>query len=633
MSEVHEFKAETSRLLDLVVNSLYTTKDIFLRELISNSSDALDRLRFEVLTRPELVAPDHPYEIRLEHDAATRTLTVHDTGIGMTREEVVENLGTIAKSGTRELLDRAADAADPEVLSRLIGQFGVGFYSAFMVANTVVVVTRRPGEATATRWESAGDGRFTVTETVRESCGTSVTLHLEPVDEEAGIHDYTDPRVLERIVRRYSDYITHPIRTTVPGDEEGSTEERVLNAMQPIWTRPPSEVGEDEYAEFYRHLTHDWTAPLRTLPLRAEGRTEYRALLFIPAQAPFDLSPEHGRWGLQLYAKQVMIMERCEDLLPPYLRFVRGVVDSADLPLNVSREMLQQDRHMNQMRRWLTGRVLKALDDMQRQDEDAYLEFWRHFGRILKEGVSGDEANRSRLVPLLRFASCHGEKAEESVSLAAYRERMQEGQEAVYYLTGESRTVLERSPHLESFRDRGIEVLLMTDPVDELVVQALTEVDGTPLRSVAKGEVELGSEEERTRTREELESRGRELSDLLSALGHHLDEHVREVRLSTRLKSSPACLVGDEHDLSPQMERFLRASAYELPRQKRILELNPDHPVVQGLKTRYEADHDDPEVPRTAQLLLGYALLAEGSELPDPARFTDLLAQLMERTL
>jgi molecular chaperone HtpG len=645
-TETHQFQAETSKLLSLVINSLYTNKDIFLRELISNASDALDRLRFEAVTRPELVPDGHEPAIRLEVDRQQRTLTIHDNGIGMSRDELIANIGTIAHSGTRELLERASDGASTELLSKLIGQFGVGFYSAFMVADQVTLVTRRAGEETATLWESGGEGQYDLAEAGRDGCGTSITLHLKPVDDEAGIHDYTDTAVLQGMVRRYSDFITHPVvcameRTEIPRDDDGKVidgaeprtvvEDRTLNAMQPIWTRPTSEVSDEEYAEFYRHISHDWTEPLKTISLRAEGRLEYRALLFIPSQAPLDVGFGAVGYGLQLYAKSVMIMERCEDLIEPWLRFARGVVDSADLPLNVSREMLQQDRHIVQIRKWLTSRILKELGSLRTADPERYRSFWKAFGRVLKEGMVVASEHRERLTELLLFAT--SADPDELISLADYAARMQSGQNEIFYLTGDSRQVLEASPHLEAFRERGYEVLFLTDPVDELMVESLTEFDGKPVRSAARGTLDLGDDDEQQRVREELEAKAEELSGFLEAVQKHLESRVREVRLSSRLTTSPVCLVAGEHDLSPQLERMLRGSQMEVPAQLRILELNPSHPVVTGLSERFETNADDPIVGETAELLLASALVAEGSEIADPSRFNELLVKVLERGL
>ncbi len=641
--ETFHFQAETERLLEIVIHSLYTHKEIFLRELISNASDALDRLRFEALTTPGLLAEGAALEVRLEVDRAARTLTVHDSGIGMSHDELVANLGTIAKSGTRELLRKAGE---PGALPDLIGQFGVGFYAAFMVAERIVVVTRRAGESEATRWESDGKGTFEVAAAERDGHGTSVTLYLEPVDVENGVEDYTDSSVLSRIVRRYSDYVTYPVLATVerselPRDEDGkpipgatpvtvARQER-LNSGTPLWTRPQAEVTADEVNDFYRHLTHDWTDPAKVIRVKAEGLQEYQALLFIPPRAGLLLDPAAAAVGLQLYSKRVMIMEHCPSLLPPYLRFVRGVVDSADLPLNISRETLQHDRHIAAIRRFLTKKVLDALSEMAAAQPERYLEVWRELGRILKEGIAGDHENRERLTALLRFASSRD--AHSLVSLEEYVAGMAADQDEIYYLTGESRRVIESSPHVEALLSRGIEVLYLTDPVDELVVESVREYAGKKLRSVGKGQVELGAEEERRAADERLKARESELAALLKALGERLAEHVKEVRLSRRLTTSPACLVGGEHDMSPQLERILEAAGAGAPRQKRILELNADHEIVAALARRVAAGEDDPSLDDAAQALLGYALLAEGSPLADPTRFTKALAALLLKAL
>jgi len=647
-TETFEFQAETTRLLNLVINSLYTTKDIFLRELISNASDALDRLRFESLSRKDLVPEDHPYEIRLEPNPDNRTLTIHDTGIGMSREEIIRNLGTIAQSGTRELLQQAAEGKNRELLSSLIGQFGVGFYSVFMVADRVSVISRRAGEEDATFWESSGEGRFDISTASRESCGTTITLHLKAVDEEAGIHDYTDWRVLRDIVKRYSDFITFPVycpveTTEYERDGDGRIKEgteprkvvktEILNAMKPIWTRASKDVTEDEYAEFYQHISHDWNKPLKTIAVKAEGRIEYRALLFIPSQPPFELAPGEPHWGLQLYAKSVMIMEECQDLLPPWLRFIRGVVDSADLPLNISREMLQQDRHILQIRRYLSSKIVKTLENMKKNETEDYLKFWKAFGRILKEGVALDREAADSLRPLLLFkSSAHTEKL---VSLDEYVSRMKVQQDSIYYLTGESRTVIENSPHLEAFLEKGFEVLYLDDPVDELLVQVLREHEGRKLKSVARGEVdfEKSDKEEDNSGTSEKESGKERFAGLFESLQKHLDQWVREIRVSARLRNSPACLVAGEYDISPQLEKILRANGQDPPPVKRILELNPGHEILEGLLKRYEKNPEDDMIAETAELLYGYALLAEGGELPDPARFTKLLARRMQESL
>jgi molecular chaperone HtpG len=623
-SETFPFRAEVQQLLDLMIHSLYSHKEIFLRELISNASDALDRLRFEALTRPELLSEGGKLEIRLEVDEAARTLTVHDTGIGMSRQELIDNIGTIAKSGTRELAERirkSKAAGDKEEgLNELIGQFGVGFYSSFMIADRVVVVTRRAGEAEATRWESAGSGEFQIAAADRGSQGTSVTLHLKPVDEEQGIDDFTKEQALANIVRRYSDFIAYPI---VFGD-------KTLNSMKPIWERPASEVKPEEYAEFYKHISHDWRDPLLTLSQRAEGLLEYRALLFVPSEAPFDLFYVGYEAGLKLYVRRVLIVERSPDLLPRYLRFLTGVVDSPDLPLNVSREMLQHDRQIRQIRKGLVKKVLDGLAELREKDEPKYLSFWNAFGRVLKEGPSEDNENKDKIADLLLFQSSHDR--EKLSSLAEYVARMKDGQEAIYYLTGASRAAIESSPHLEAFRDKGIEVLYLTDAVDELVVESVAEYQGKKLKSAGKGTVDLGSAEEKEEKKKELDEKTRTYQGLLERIQKALEDRIKEVRLSARLTASPACLVGAEHDFSPRLEQLLKRET-DRPLQKRILELNPDHEIVRKLEEMVESDAASEKVAEYAELLYGYAVLAEGSELPDPAAFARRIAELMSRGL
>ncbi|HEX2163989.1 MAG TPA: molecular chaperone HtpG [Thermoanaerobaculia bacterium] len=644
--ETFPFQAETRQLLDLMIHSLYSNKEIFLRELISNASDALDRLRFEALTRPELTEGGGELGIRLEADRERRTLTVHDNGIGMSRQEVIDNIGTIARSGTRELVRRLREAGEEANLERVIGQFGVGFYSSFMVADRVEMVTRRAGEEEATRWASAGDGTFTVEPASRAGRGTSITLHLKPADEEAGLPDFTDEWVLSRVVKRYSDFVAYPIVLpvarereveveTAAGEKEKKSEttveERRLNSQQPLWTRPEAETKPEDYAELYRHLSGDWNEPLERIRVRAEGRIEYQALLFLPSQAPYDLFYVGAKAGLHLYVRRVQIMESCDDLLPHYLRFVKGVVDSPDLPLNVSREMLQHDRQIATIRKGLVKKVLDRLGEMAEKEEEKYLGFWREFGRAIKEGVAEDYDNRDKLLPLLRFASSHD--PEKPTGLAAYVERMGADQKEIFYLTAESREQAEASPHLEAFEARGVEVLFFVDPVDELMVQTLSEFDGKRLKSIGKGTVELGSEEERKREKEELETREKEMKPLLDRVQKAVDAEVKWVRLSTRLTASPACLVGAEHDYSPQLEKLLMKGKGGGARQRRILELNPRHPIVEGLARRFAADAEDPAIPRYAELLLGYATLAEGTEVADPARFNASLAALMAEGL
>ncbi|MGZ4828914.1 MAG: molecular chaperone HtpG [Candidatus Angelobacter sp.] len=638
--ESFQFQAETTRLLHLMIHSLYTQREIFLRELISNASDALDRLRFEALTNSELVPGDHKYEIRLKPDSAARLLTISDTGIGMSRQELIENIGTIARSGTHELRKRIKEAQSEEGFADLIGRFGVGFYSAFMVADKVSIVTRRAGETTAIRWESTGDATYTLAEAEKAGCGTDITLHLKPPDPENGIEDYTDRWKLATIVHKYSDFIAHPIIYEGPAQEPGETEDKAgeikietktLNSMKPIWTRSRSEVSESDYNDFYKHLAGDWTDPLKVLPLKAEGTFEYEALLFIPSQAPHDLFYHGTETGLRLYARRVMVMEKCEDLLPHYLRFIKGVVDSSDLPLNISRQRLQQDRHITQIRKWLTRKVLDALTEMREKETDKYHKLWGEFGRALKEGVGSDYENKEKLLPLLLFESSHDPK--ELTTLKAYVERMKPEQTEILYLTGESRKVIENSPHSEVPKQKGYEVLYLSDPVDELVVQHLHEFDGKRLKSVTKGKVHLGTEEEKKQIEEQVKKKEEEYASFLQAGQKRLDEYVKQIRLSTRLVDSPACLVTEEHEFSPHLERLLQKGKGGGPKQRRIMELNPGHPIVARLYDRFNANGEDPAVGDSIELLFELALVAEGSEIADPVRLKNLTLELLQKAL
>ncbi|MFJ4466367.1 molecular chaperone HtpG [Streptomyces sp. NPDC089424] len=613
-TETLEFQAEARQLLQLMVHSIYSNKDIFLRELISNASDALDKRRLAALTDDSLRAED-PH-IAVEADKDARTLTVRDNGIGMTREDVVGLIGTIARSGTAETLRRLRESKENKEnkdSAELIGQFGVGFYSVFMVADKVRLITRRAGEETGVRWESDGDGTYTV-ETVEDVPeGTSVTLHLRPADEEDALHDYAEEAKIREIVKRYSDFISFPIRL---GDD-------TLNSMKALWSRPRSEVEDEEYQEFYRHISHDWSAPLEIIQMRAEGTFEYEALLFVPARAPHDLFQRDARHGIQLYVKRVFIMDDSRELLPGHLRFVKGVVDAADLSLNVSREILQQDRHIQLIRRRLAKKVLSTVKDLMRKDADKYRTFWREFGAVVKEGLLDPAEDHGAILGIASFASTAGD---EPTTLAEYAARMKDGQDKIYFMTGESRAQIENSPHLEAFRAKEYEVLLLTDPVDEIWVEAVRQHDGKEFRSVARGAVDLPAGQEVT------EERSGAYATLLAWLNETLDE-VKDVRLTTRLTSSPACLVNDADGITPALERMYRAMGQELPPVKRILELNPEHPLVGGLRSAYEERGADAELAETAELLYGTALLAEGGDLADPARFAKLLADRLARTV
>jgi molecular chaperone HtpG len=618
--ERREFQAEVKQLLDLMVHSLYSEKDIFLRELVSNASDALDKLRFEQLTRSDLGAGEA--EIVLEPDAAARTLAIRDSGIGMTRDEVVRNIGTIARSGTREFLARLKEAPRTEggLPPDLIGQFGVGFYSAFMVADRIEVVTRKAGEEHATRWLSTGDGTYEIGEAERDRPGTTVTLHLKAVDAEQGLHDYTSEAVLKGIVKRYSDFVAYPIRI-------GSGEP--VNSRKAIWDRPRSEVTEDEYREFYRHIAHDWSEPLRTIPVKMEGTIEAYALLYLPGRAPMDLYSAEMKRGLQLYVKRVFVMDECKELLPPHLRFVKGVVDAHDLSLNVSREILQKDRQIQVIRKQLVKKVLATLDEMKQGSADDYARFWAAFGPVLKEGLMvPDGTDRDKLLELVLAPSS---RDRQPTSLADYVSRMKEGQDAIYFLGAPTIEAAARSPLLEAYAARGYEVLFFTDPVDEIWLDRELRYQGKVLTSIARGDVKLGTEDERKQQEATIEEKRRTLGDLLAALRVHLQEEVKEVRLSGRLTSSPACLVTDENDITPRMQQMLAQLGHEAPRTKPILELNPDHALTGKLQAIVAADSTDARLATCARLLLGQAQLADNGQLPDPDAFSKALLDLMLR--
>lgn len=634
-SETLEFQAEARQLLQLMVHSIYSNKDVFLRELISNASDALDKLRLASLRDKDLDVDTADLHIAIEVDPEARTLTVRDNGIGMSRDEVVQVIGTIAKSGTAELLRKLRESADAEASQELIGQFGVGFYAAFMVADRVVLVTREAGATDGTRWESSGEGTYTIASATDVPQGTAVTLHLKPADSEDNLHDYAAEWAVRQIVKRYSDFIAHPIRMAVerPGTDGGepTTEVQTLNSMKALWARSRDEVEPAEYHEFYKHVSHDWADPLEVVHMRGEGTFEYEALLFLPTHAPLDLFSPQGRRGVQLYVKRVFIMDDCEALMPGYLRFVKGVVDAHDLSLNISRELLQQDRQIQVVRRRLVKKILATVKDLKANQPEKYRTFWTEFGAVVKEGLIDDTENRDSLLELLSVASTHDPA--ESTDLAGYVTRMKDGQTDIYYATGENRTTIENSPHMEAFRAKGFEVLLLTDPVDEVWVERVGEYEGKTLRSVAKGQVDLDTEEERSAAEAERERQRTEYADLLTWLGSTLADQVREVRLSARLTTSPACVVGDAQDITPTLEKMYRAMGHEVPQVKRILELNPTHPLVSGLRKAREQGVTEESLKETAELLYGMALLAEGGELADPSRFTRILAERLARTL
>ena len=622
----HAFQTEARQLLDLMIHSLYSNKEIFLRELVSNASDACDKLRFEGLTEPALLEEDPELAIRVEFDRAARTITVSDNGVGMSRQEVIDNIGTIAKSGTREFV--AQLTGDQTRDAQLIGQFGVGFYSSFIVAGRVTLTTRRAGLAAdeAVRWESTGEGEYTLEAASRAARGTAVTLRLRD-----GEDDLLSGSALRTIVRKYSDHVTTPIRMRkedVPGKKADTgdveTTEKV-NRASALWARPKTEITKEQYDEFYKHVAHDFDAPLAHVHVRVEGRQEYTLLLYVPRRAPFDLWDRERRHGVKLYVRRVFIMDGAKELLPGYLRFVRGLIDSNDLPLNVSREILQHSRDAEAIRNAAVKRALGLLEELADKEPEKYADFWREFGRVLKEGVGEDPGNQERIGKLLRFASTHRNDAGQNVSLADYAARMQGGQEKIYYVTADSFAAAQNSPHLEVFRKKGIEVLLLHDRVDEWVVAHMPEFDGKPLQSVAQGDLDLGAlagGEEDARRKEETEA---SLKPLVDRIRKALGDKAQEVRLTHRLVDSPACLVTGQDGISANLERVLRAAGQAVPNVPLVLEINPEHPIVARLKD----ETDDDRFRDWSHILFDQALLAEGGRLDDPAGFVKRLNELM----
>jgi len=618
------FQAEVRQLLHLMVHSLYGNKEIFLRELVSNASDACDKLRFEWATSGAVGDDDPELRIRVSVDRDARTITVSDNGIGMTRQEVIDHIGTIAKSGTQEFFRRlTADAAKD---AQLIGQFGVGFYSSFIVADRVVLLTRRAGAAgdESVRWESAGEGDYTVERVTKETRGTDVVLHLRPAEDEL-----LSGWRLREILRKYSDHITFPILMKKERwDPEKkaeviSDEDEQVNHASALWARPKSAITEEQYREFYTHVGHDSEPPLAWAHAKVEGRQEFTQLFYVPGRAPFDLWDRDQRHGVKLYVRRVFIMDAAEQLLPAYLRFVRGIIDSGDLPLNVSREILQQSSDVAQIRAASVKRVLGLLEDLAEHQQEKYAKFWTEFGRVLKEGIVEDAGNRERIAKLLRFASTRADSADQTVSLADYVGRAKAGQEAIYYVTAEGFPAAKNSPHLEVFRKHGVEVLLLSDRIDEWVVAHLTEFEGKRLQSAAHGSLDVSQLGEEPATVAE-ELKDDEYKDLLARVQDVLKDRASRVRLTRRLTESPACLVGDEHGMSRHLEQILRESGQRLPASKPILEINPDHPVVQRLK-----QESNPALfADWSQILFDQALLAEGGELEDPATFVKRLNSL-----
>ena len=615
------FQAEVKQLLHLMIHSLYSNKEIVLRELISNASDASDKLRFAALSNNDLYAGDSDLKIRIAFDKAARTLTISDNGIGMSRQEVIDNIGTIAKSGTKEFFN--ALTGDQAKDAHLIGQFGVGFYSSFIIADKVTLTTLRAGETEAVTWESAGEGDFTIAPADKTTRGTDIVLHLREGEDEF-LNDWK----LKSIIRKYSDHITIPIvmkkSEWKDGEQVPTDEDETVNQASALWAKSKSDITEEEYQAFYQHVSHDFEPPLSWTHNRVEGNQEYISLLYIPAKAPFDIYERERSHGIKLYVKRIFIMEDTEKLMPQYLRFVRGVIDSADLPLNVSREILQSSKDIDTIRAASVKKVLGLLEEMAEQKPEQYQAFWNEFGRVLKEGPVEDASNRERIAGLLRFASTHTDTSVQSVSFKDYIGRMKEAQQAIYYITADSFAAAQHSPHLEIFRKKGIEVLLLSDRVDEWMLGGLTEFDGKKLQSIAKGDLDLGAleDEQEKQAKKEVEEGSK---PLLEKIQNTLGERVKEVRVTHRLTDSPACLVAGENELSGNLARMLKAAGHQAPEMKPTLEVNPEHALVKRLQAESEqAKFDD-----LAQLLFDQALLAEGGQLEDPASFVKRMNSLL----
>jgi molecular chaperone HtpG len=636
--ETHQFETHVQQLLNLIIHSMYSNKDIFLRELISNASDAIDKLRFKAQTEPDILGDDTEFKILIERDGIKNTLKISDNGIGMTAAEVMENIGTIAQSGTQAFMEALAQTQKEDALStELIGQFGIGFYSAFMVADKITLITRAAGEETATRWESTGDGTYTIEETTKESRGTSILLELKKKEKDE--KDYTDEWTIKNIIKQHSDFVNYPIRMDVektepiPENEQildkdnkpvGETTRKVvaeetINSMKAIWTKDKKDVTEEEHKEFYQHLSHDWNPPLAHLHMKFEGVTEYTALLYLPSKAPFDLFMPDRKHGIHLYSRRVFIMEDCKDLMPEYLSFVKGVVDAPDLDLNVSREILQQNVLVRNIRKNLVKKILSQLKEM---DTEEYEKFYAEFGQVLKIGIHSDFENKTKIADLARYKTT--KSGDNLISLKTYVDNMADGQKEIYYITGENLSSILNSPHLERLKEKDYEVLLMTDPIDEWVVQALTEYDGKKLKSAEKGDLDIDKVDEKKKD---------EFTLLFDFIRKTLQDKIKEVKPSSRLKDSVACLSGDDYDMSAYMEKIMKASGQKSQRSKRVLELNMGHPVMAGLKTIFETDPGNSRLVDYTGLLFDLAVIGEGGKVENPSHFSKTIGDMMAQAL
>jgi len=636
--ETRQFKTEVQQLLNLIINSLYSNQEIFFRELISNASDAIDKLRFKSQTEPELLGDDSEFKIKIITDSNKRTLTISDNGIGMDYDEVLENIGTIAKSGTTAFLDALEKSKKENTLTpELIGQFGVGFYSSFIVADKVTLITKAAGSETAVKWVSKGDGSFEIEETEKESRGTDVILELKEKEEDGD--DFTDEFTIRRIIKQHSDFVSYPVVMDVEKDEPIPEKEQVLdkdgkpvgdttrkvvgeetlNSMKAIWLKPKNDVTEEEYNEFYKHLGHDWNPPLEKMHIKMEGTTEYSVLLYIPSKAPFDLFSPERKHGLQLYCKRVFIMDDCKELIPDYFGFVKGVVDAPDLNLNVSREILQQDGLVRNIRKNIVKKLFALFSGMEKEKFD---QFYEEFGPALKSGIHTDFENKDKIAELIRYKTTKSD--DKLISLKEYVDNMKPEQKDIYYITGESLSSIINSPHLEALKEKEYEVLLLTDPVDEWVVMSLTEYDGKPLKSAEKGDLDIEGDKKVEKG---------DFAALFEHIKTRLDKTIKEVKPSTRLKESVACLSGDTYDMSAYMEKILKSTGQKTPDTKRVLELNTDHPVVMKLKELFDKDKKSEIVNDYADLLFDMATIGEGGKVENPARFSKLVGELMANSL
>lgn len=612
-----EFQTEAKQLLHLMIHALYSHKEVFLRELISNASDALDKLRFESLTNPSMLDNNTELAIHIKLDKTAKTITISDNGIGMTRQEVIDNIGTIARSGSKAFLEKMT--GDQKFDSNLIGKFGVGFYSAFMVASSVKVITKRAGSnEPAVKWESSGESSFTICEASKDTNGTDITIYLKDNETE-----YVEDWQIKSIIKKYSDFIAFPIYLP---NEKGADE--IVNQTKPLWRCSSSEITAEQYEKFYQQLG-GFDKPLSTMHTRAEGITEYSSLVFIPSKAPFDLFSIDRKHGIKLYVKRVFILDNCKELLPEYLRFVRGIVDSEDLPLNVSREMLQNNPVIDKIRKTLVGKILGKLKEMAEKEPENYKTFWKEFGPVLKEGLHTDYENKDKLLELVRFQSSMSETECDLVSLEQYTKRMREDQKDIYYISGESRSIVEKSPHLEIFKEKSIEVLFMVDPIDEWIVHDIFNYDGKQLKSVTQGDLDLGElGKEEKDIKKKAESKFKKLSKRIEDI---LSEQIKEVRITTRLKDSPACLVADDNGMSSQMEKLMKSMGQDVPVSKRILEINAQHPILQNLNSRYEKDPKDTELEEWVHLIYEQALIAEGQMVPDPLAYSQRINKILAK--